>query len=174
MFEYRWWYLYFWTAQQVKEQKCCSIAQQFCLLCRTQLQKLRKCLIHIAALTHRVDGVHVCGLLTILSCLTYIFPTHSPTILALFFTVWPDPFGPPISPFWARHQIFLKKVILMFTIALTLMHTAATHNRQWPSSKQWLCQSQQILKNNIWVIYKNLWVVNMTAAPLIESRGAGL
>lgn len=69
----------------------------------------RMCPFQIAALTAQVDGVHVCGPLVILSCLTYIFPTHSPTILTLLFTVWPDPFGFFVSPFWARHHTFHRK-----------------------------------------------------------------
>lgn len=55
---------------------------------------LRECLIHMALLTHQVDKVHVCPPLTSLSCLTYIFPSHSPTTLSLFFpcaarSIWP-------------------------------------------------------------------------------------
>lgn len=106
-----------------RNKKCCNITQEFCPLCRahtgcifhTFLKYLwGKCLIHMAALTHRVDKVHVCAPLTNLSCLTYIFPAHSPTILALFLTARPDPFGLLISSFWAQHQVFLLSFVLFF------------------------------------------------------------
>lgn len=114
---------------------------------------LREFLIHMALLTHQVDKVHVCPPLTSLSCLTYIFPSYSPTTLALFFTARPDPFGLLVSSFWALHQVFLRflflplffknKVISMFTMALnaTHSHNASIHGFQGCSSKQCPCQS---------------------------------
>lgn len=65
-----------------------------------------------------VDRVHVCGHWPFL---TYILLAHAPTILSLFYTVWPDPFGPYISPFWAQHHTL--KIVLLFTMALNFMHT---------------------------------------------------
>ena len=119
----------------------------------------RKCPIHIATLTARVYWVHVCGPLAVLSRLTYIFATHSPTIPTLFFTVRPDPVGPSISPFWARHHTFFRES------RLTVYHGSDFHayccttgwlwQRPWPSSKQCFCQTPQFLyvKNNMRVLH---------------------
>lgn len=113
----------------------CSFAEQHQVL-QHCLTPARKRLTHIAVLMHRVDRVHVCGPTTSLSCLTYIFPAHSPTILALFFSVWPD-----LSYLLSGHgtRVFREGLFTVYH-GSTLMHThtAATHNRQWqwPSSKQ--------------------------------------
>lgn len=110
----------------------------------------------------RVDRVHhVCGPLAILSCLTYFFPTHSPTILTLFFHC-------VAGSIWLLHIYFLgtaphfsEKVIF------TVYHGSDFHAYPcccttgwlwqwcWPTCKQCLCQNPQILyvKNNMRVLH---------------------
>lgn len=98
--------------------------------------------------------------LWILSCLTYIFPTLPPTMLTLFFTMWPDPFGPFISPFWAQDHIFQRKSLyclpwLWISYIPLLLHRRLLWQWRWPSSWQCLCQNPQFLyvKNNMWVLH---------------------
>lgn len=102
-------------------------------------------------------------ILSILSCLTYIFLTHSSTILCLFSLCGQIPLAP--SYLLSGHgtmmttMIFFHKKKSFYCLPWRWhSHTyCCTTDRLWqqccPSSKQWLCQNPQFLyvKNNMWV-----------------------
>lgn len=139
------------SVNKVTDADACSFAEQHQVL-QHCLTPTRKCLTHIAVL--------------MLKLTEFMFVDRRPALV-----VWPTFFPPTLQPSWPCfslcgricHIFFLGMALDFFKEGLfsvyhgsSLMHThtAATHGRQWPSSKQWVCQSQQILKNNIWVLYK--------------------
>lgn len=121
-----------------------------------------------------------CGPLVILSCLTYISPTHSlaiPTVLhCVAGSVWPLRIALlGIAP------LSRKEPFSVFTMAHVNPDCCTTEWSWWwcwPSGKQCVCQNPQFLyvKNNMCVLYfTNVaeWLISWLL-PWLKVKGAGL